>query len=44
MPIHLGDKVMAKGRWHYNPQMKRWVRRKKRGRGFEIKAYHRKEK
>lgn len=40
--IHLGNGITKKGGWHYNPRMKRWVRRKKKGRGFQIKAYRRK--
>lgn len=39
----LGNQVEKKKGWSYNPRMKRWVRRKRRGRGgFDIKTYRRK--
>lgn len=43
MSIHLGNGFRKAKKWVYNRQMKRWVRRKKRGRGFEIRAYHKKD-
>lgn len=39
--IHLGNGIRKGAGWVYNPGMKRWVRRKKKGRGFEVSAYHR---
>ena len=44
MAIHLGNSVRKKEKWVYNPRMKRWVKRKRKGQGFFISSYHKKPK